>query len=346
MEGHISVGVVDYMGAVYSQQQWANRWNQVVRHTDEGKTALQKYEAALTTSQLGRASRGRKSRPPITDVIDFPAKPFPTVIPHVARKRKGKWLKALLYGDSHFPFADPRALAVVLAIMEAEKPDVVVHVGDGMDCYGLSRFNKNPARIHSLQDEIDAYRVHLEQVAQTVPDAERVVLAGNHDDRLERLLWSLPRDVQQITRLRNVHEALQWPSLLDLDTIGWTWLSTREQTRTAILPKFIVKHGERVSIDSAMSARREMKTHTYSGASGHTHRKGTYFQGKGGVDRGNYVWLELGCTCDLYPEYAPNANWQQGCVVINFNLDTGGFHISDFYIHEGNAMGPGVEYVA
>lgn len=346
MEGHISVGVVEYMGGIYTQQQWANRWNQVVRHTDEGKTALQKYEAALTTSQLGRASRGRQSRPPITDIIEFPPKSFPTVIPHVARKRKGKWLKALLYGDSHFPHQDDAALAVVQAIAEAEKPNVLIHVGDGIDCYKLSSFNKNPARLHDFQDELDMYRVHLEQMAQICPDAERYVLEGNHEQRLEKILWSLPRNVEQVTQLRDVQEALKWPNLLDLETIGFTWIPRRDQTRTAILPKCIVKHGDKVSIDAGMSARREMKTHTYSGVSGHTHRAAVYWQGKGGVDRGNYFWAELGCSCDLFPEYAPNTNWQQSCTIINFNLDTGAPFIQQYYIHEGNAMGPGVEYIA
>ena len=252
----------------------------------------------------------------------------------------------LLYGDSHFPFQDDRALDVVLAIAEDAKPGVVIHVGDGVDTYRISRFNKNPDRLHTIQDEIDAYRVHLEQMAQTCPDAARYVLEGNHEDRMERLLWSLPRDVEQLTTLRKVREVLQWPVLLDLETIGYTWVPRREQGRTAILPKFIVKHGTRISIDSAMSARREMRVHTYSGASGHCHRKGVYYQGKGGVDRGNYVWIELGCTCDLYPEQSPDANWQQGVTVIHFNTDTGGVHIEDYYIHEGNAMGPGREYAA
>ena len=64
------------------------------------------------------------------------------------------------------------------------------------------------------------------------------------------------------------------------------------------------------------------------------------------MDRGNYVWIELGCTCDLFPEYAPDANWQQGCTVIHFNTESGAFHIEDYYIHEGNAMGPGREYTS
>ena len=319
-----------------------NHWHRLLKASPDGQRALNEYQQSLHRSALIE----RKPRPKIQDVLDLPPRVFPTKIPKRATKRKGKWLTALLYGDSHFPFQDDRALDIVLAIAEDSKPDVVVHVGDGMDCYGItSKFDPNPNRVHKVQDEIDAYRTHLEQMAQTCPDAARYVLEGNHEDRLRRLLWSLPRDVQQLMSLRKVREVLQWPVLLDLGTIGFTWVPLKEQTQKAILPKFIVKHGVKVSQDSAMSARREMKTHTYSGASGHVHRKAIYYQGKGGIDRGNYVWLELGCTCDLNPEYTKDPpNWQQGCAVIQFNTETGGFHIEDYYIHEGNAMGPGREY--
>ncbi len=317
-------------------------WHGYLKTTPDGQRALNEYQQSLHRSALIT----KKPRPQVQDILDLPPRVFPTKIPKRAVKRKGKWLTSVHYSCSHFPFEDPRAIAIVLAIMEDVKPNVTVHHGDGADCFKLSRFNKNPDRLHTLQDEIDAYRAHQENVAQVCPDAARYVLEGNHEARLEKILWSLPRDIEQLTTLRKVRDVLQWPVLLDLETIGFTWVPLREQTRAAILPKFIVKHGTKVSIDSAMSARREMKTHTYSGASGHTHRKGTYYQGKGGVDRGNYVWLELGCTCDLYPEYAPDANWQQGVTVIHFNTDTGGFCIEDYYIHEGNAMGPGREYAA
>ncbi len=309
-------------------------WHSALKATPDGLRALNEHQQSLHRSSFVE----KKPKPQIQDILDLPPRLFPTKIPKRAKKHKGKWLTALLYGDSHFPFQDDRALAVVQAIAEDAKPDVVIHVGDGLDSYHLSRFNKNPNRLHTIQDEIDAYRTHLEQMAQICPDAARYALEGNHEARMEKVLWSLPRDVEQLTTLRKVKEVLQWPILLDLATIGYTWVPLREQTRTAILPKFIVKHGVKVSIDSAMSARREMKTHTYSGASGHCHRKGVYYQGKGGVDRGNYVWIELGCTCDLAPEYAPDANWQSGCTVVRFNRDTGAFFIEDVYIHNGNAM--------
>ena len=320
----------------------SNYWHDQLKHTPEGQQALNEHQQSIHRSAFVES----KPRPEVQNILDLPPKTFPTRIPKPAGKVKGKWLTALLYGDSHFPSQDDKALSVVEAIAEDAKPNVLIHVGDGLDAYHLSRFNKNPDRIHTVQDEIDAYRVHLEQMAQLCPDARRYALEGNHESRLEKLLWSLPRDVEQLTNLTKVREVLRWSVLLDLETIGYTWVPLREQTRTAILPKFIVKHGVKISIDSAMSARREMKTHTYSGASGHSHRKGVYYQGKGGVDRGNYVWIELGCTCDLNPEYAPDANWQSGCTVIHFNIDSGGFHIEDYYIHEGNAMGPGKEYVA
>jgi len=266
-------------------------WHQQVKDTPEGQYALNTYQQSLHRSAFVEA----KPRPEVQNILDLPPKTFPTRIPKVARKVKGKWLTALLYGDSHFPFEDKRALAIVQAIAKDAQPNVLIHMGDGMDAYRLSRFDQNPERLHTIQDEIDAFGVHLEQMAQLCPAAERYVLEGNHEDRLRRLLWALPRDAQQLTSLSKVREVLQWPVLLDLDTIGFTWVPTREQTRTPILPKFITKHGTVVRKWAGYTARGEWEKYGMSGASGHCHRGGKFIHRD---HNGNQVWLETYCTCD------------------------------------------------
>jgi len=317
----------------------SNYWHRQLKHTPEGQRALNEYQQSLHRSTFIE----NKPKPEVQDILNLPPRVFPTRIPKPAKKKKGKWLTALLYGDSHFPFQDDRALAVVIAIAEDTKPYVVIDMGDGMDCYALSRFNKNPQRIHTIQDEIDGYRVYLEQMAQICPDAERYVLEGNHQARMEKILWSLPRDIGQLTNLEKVREVLSWPVLLDLETIGFQWIPLREQTRTPILPKFITKHGTVVRKWAGYTARGEWEKYGMSGASGHCHRGGKFIHRD---HNGNQVWLETYCTCDLNPEYGTDFDWQQGCWVIHFNTDTGAWHLEDYYIHEGNAMGPGREYVS
>ncbi len=308
--------------------------------------ALKKWEASETARRVSRSARRPENtrRPPAEDVLDLPVKPFPTLIPHPAKARKGKWITGLLYGDSHHPFHDQRALDVVLAAMRSIKPDVIVHMGDLVDCYNVApKFDTNPARLLTIQDEIDSARAHLEQVAQVCPTAERYLLEGNHEDRLRRIVWSLPGAHASLAKLTKFQEVMTWPVLLDLDTIGWNWVGAREQTKTRIFPKFITKHGTKMSPHSAYTARAEHAFLGMSGASGHTHRKGTHYATD---HNGSHVWIETGCTSTMEPEYSVDVNWQQGFYVVRFLQETGAPHIEDYYIHEGNAMGPGVEYVA
>jgi predicted phosphodiesterase len=331
-------GVVDQGFALAVGGPWkglSNHWHQVLKHTPDGQRALNEYQQSLHRNALVA------QKPAIQDILDLPPKVFPTRVPKVAGKRKGKWLTALLYGDSHYPYQDDRAVGVIQAIAEDEQPNVLMHMGDGMDCYRLSRFNKNPARLHTIQDEIDAYRTHLEQMAQLCPDAERYVMEGNHEARMEKVLWALPRDVEQLTNLRKVKEVLRWPVLLDLATIGFTWVPYREQSRTPILPKFVTKHGNVVRKWAGYTARSEWEKYGKSGASGHCHRGGKFIHRD---HNGNQVWIETYCTCDLSPEYGTDFDWQQGCWLIHFNTDTGGWHFEDYYIQDGNAMGPRREY--
>lgn len=276
--------------------------------------------------------------------LELPPRPFVAdFVPYAERSDK-EWLTAFLYGDSHHPFQDERALAVVRSIAEDSQPDVLVHMGDLVDCYSISAFDRNPERMQSLQQEIDSARSHLLHMREAVPAARFVLLEGNHEDRLRRLIWKLEGPARMLTSLRAFQEALSWPNLLQLGGLGIEFYPYgREQTRANILPKFILKHGNVVRKWSGWTAKAEWERYGKSGASGHTHRKGVFYHKK---HDGNTVWIEVGCTCDLDQEYAPDPDWQQGCALIHFNKATGAFAIEDVYIHNGNAMWRQKEYTA
>lgn len=111
-------------------------------------------------------------------------------VPRETVSASGGMLTAVLYGDTHIPFHDQRSLDVVAQVIRIARPNVIAHQGDLLDCYHLSRFDKNPKRIHRLQDEIDAARQHLAAFRLLAPEARFIYLSGNHEDRLRRTLWS------------------------------------------------------------------------------------------------------------------------------------------------------------
>jgi hypothetical protein len=284
-------------------------------------------------------------RPTLGHVLDVEPRPFAVPIPRPTKPNaKAKYQYAVWWSDTHMGYEDQAALDIVFGIIKDVRPSLLIHGGDLCDCYSISSFDKNPDRLNSLQDEIDRARAHLHQAAQLAPDAERVMLEGNHEDRLRRVIWSLPGTASELSRLRAFKQAMTWPNLLGLDEIGWDFVPSHRQPLVGRLSKIALKHGELVRKDSAMTARAEYGKYTMSGISGHTHRLGKFYQRD---LRDGHVWLEGGCTCRITDvEYTPHPNWQQGCVVITYRADGGWFNAQEVYIQAGKAMWGTKEFAA
>lgn len=299
--------------------------------------------------RLKAEEEGIRSDPPAIGAVKGPdqstlhvKKLHVHVPPAVTPASSNGMLTAVLYGDTHFPFQDDAALRVVAQVIRVAQPDVIVHMGDLMDCYHLSRFDHNPKRIHGLQGEIDMARAHLASMRLLAPKARFVYCEGNHEDRLRRSLWSMPPQAEALMKLDAVQGVLTWPKLLGLEELDIEFIPYGEQTKTPLLPKFLVKHGNVVRKLSGYTARAELDKYNKSGASGHTHRLcGGFFHRD---SNGNHVWVETGCTCLLNPEYAQDPDWQQGCVVMTFEPTTGAFQAEPVYIHDGSAVFRGKWY--
>lgn len=250
-------------------------------------------------------------------------------------------ITAVEWGDTHLPFQDDAVIRCVLQVVRVARPDVLIHKGDLLDCYRLSRFDQNPKRLHRLQDEVDAARQHLGMFRALAPKARFVFLEGNHEDRLRRTLWNLPAQAQALMQLDAITETLTWPKLLGLDDLDIEFYAYGEQSRAKVLPKWITKHGSVVRKVSGYTARAEHEKYGKSGSSGHTHRLGFNMYRD---HNGAHGWAETGCTCQLTPEYAEDPDWHQGCVVLTFEPTTGAFQCEPVFVHNGSMTFRGVFY--
>lgn len=289
-----------------------------------------------------KASQGPDSKPAraFRDVLDVPIPRYAKPVP-MGKKKGGKWKTAVLYGDTHHPFHDATALNVVRGVIADTKPDLVVHLGDLLDCYKISSFSKDPSRVDSLQDEIDAARIHLAQVSSLAPDAEKLLLGGNHEDRLRKTIWDLKGAQRELARLRVFQKSMTWPALLELIDIGWDFVDYTKQPVVGRIPRFLLKHGEVVRKFSAFSAKGEWEKHARSGISGHTHRMGSFLHRN--LD-GTQGWWEGGCTCNLDPEYVRQPDWHSGCHVVTYSADW--FNVAPVYIENGKAFWREREFAA
>lgn len=254
---------------------------------------------------------------------------------------EGRSFTTLHYGDVHFPFEDQKALEILYAITRDVQPEMVVCHGDLLDCYEISRYEKNPKHRGSLQHEIEQASKHLATMTALSPNAERWYFQGNHEDRLRRLIWDMASGLpeSQIMNLPSVTAALEWPTLLGLDAIGWQWKEKRE----TLFDKIILKHGNVVRKWSAFTAKGEWEKYGRSGISGHTHRLGAFFHRDA---NGAQAWWEHGCLCNTNPEYVDDPDWQNGLAVVTWSEDRTRFAVELVFIQDGTAFFRGKMYRA
>ena len=204
--------------------------------------------------------------------------------------------------DTHIPYHDPVSVGLTLDFIKDKKPDKLILQGDICDFYSCSRFNKDPARIDSLQDDLDQTLNFLDSCRQAAPDAEIHYIQGNHERRLQRYMWN---QAQALSSLR----ALKLPVLLKFKE-----LKINYHLKFYKIGDLHCTHGTVIRRHAGYTAKAEFDNNGCSGMSGHTHRDGKYTVRN---RTGHFVWFENYCLCDLNPEYIEGiANWTQGFSVV------------------------------
>lgn len=208
----------------------------------------------------------------------------------------------VFFGDTHCPFQDSSAIDAMLRVIQEFKPSHIYMLGDMIDCYSVSRFDRDPQRVLQFQDEIDSLRVLLKDVCLEAPSAEIHYLLGNHEVRVNKWLHSHP----EVSSL----ECLEPSELFGLKDYGIIHHEEGEVVRVA---DHIVTHGSVVRKGSGASARGQIDTYLTSGISGHTHRASHVFRKS--LDT-TFQWIECGCLTKLKPDYIVGpADWQHAITV-------------------------------
>jgi len=200
-------------------------------------------------------------------------------------------------GDWQVPFHDEQALGLALDFCKRLQPDWIDLEGDIIDFYQLSRFDKNPGRVETLQTDINILKELITRLRSDNPKARIYYHWGNHEDRLRRLLW---REAKGLASL----DCLKIEKLLGLSEIDIKWLPEWRKEGDLYL-----MHGNIVRKESGYSAKAMYDKYGASIIHGHTHRDGKYT--KRTLDGNKCVW-ENYCLCRLDPEYDPFPNWTQG----------------------------------
>ncbi len=117
--------------------------------------------------------------------------------------------KIVAFGCTHHPLHDPAAIDFLLDTVVKEKPDVIVHLGDGIEANAASQWDDAKELAIDLGAEYDASNAFLADLRKAAPRARRKYLSGNHESnvtragRLDKRIrticnWSNPRNQPEL----------------------------------------------------------------------------------------------------------------------------------------------------
>lgn len=241
-----------------------------------------------------------------------------------------RYEKAMIINDPHFPFEDKKTIKLINKFMKDLNPDIVFILGDLIDFYEISKFDKNPNRKTKLQDEIDAGVKELKYIRSILPKAKIYFKEGNHTHRLRSYLWKNPG----LSSLKS----LKLENLLNLEDLD---IKLIKYDKPFLYRGLYLDHGEKIRKYSSYTAKAEMDELSNDGIVAHTHRLGAYYKTTLGKDMAFY---ENGCLCKLDQEYAKNPNWQQGFSVVYFDTKTRNHSIQQVHIKKHKFIFNNKEY--
>lgn len=231
--------------------------------------------------------------------------------------------------DLHVPYQHNKAFNAALEFIDFIKPSKVWIIGDWVDFYQISDFERNPERIPELQDDITLGVEHLRAVRAIAPSADIYFIPGNHEYRLKRYLWTKAMPLASL-------KGLKLDELLKLEKFKIKYMEYGFHQ----YGKLLVTHGSLIRKDAGAAAAAEQQRSGMSGVTGHTHRLAQIFKRD---ESGYYTWMEIGCLCKIdrkQVEWARGQqfNWQHGLGVGFFKKNSNRFSISPLPIVNGKVF--------
>jgi hypothetical protein len=210
-----------------------------------------------------------------------------------------------LVPDIHAPYHSESLFSQALEICKSAS--FIIVMGDLLDAYSISSFDKDPRRKHTFKDEREMGRELLNRLRLANKWAEMHFIEGNHEDRLRRYLWKKAPELADMPEL-----TIRSQLALDSMRIHYHPMSGFKKWGRRF------KHGEVVRPRGGYSAHGEMLAHRASGFSVHTHRMGhATFTDKEGVFT---EWWEGGHLCDTtHAEYTTTMDWNAGMLIAHLD---------------------------
>jgi hypothetical protein len=211
--------------------------------------------------------------------------------------------KSVVLADSHIPFQDDKTLSAVESFIEDFLPDKLFYLGDLIDFYSISSFNRNPLRSFKIADELRLLRLMLRRHRGLVgDDTEIIYVLGNHE---KRLTWYLQSQASDLAGLDEISlEGLFHTKQLNIKLV--------EYGGAVRYADYLLTHGTIVSKQSGYTAKRMMDMYKMNGISAHTHRRAIITHSMGWKET---TWIEAGYLAKPETTFTTTQpNWSQAFV--------------------------------
>lgn len=124
------------------------------------------------------------------------------------------------------PFHDAAAMAVFIEAATRLQPDKIQILGDFLDLASQGRFAQEAAFANTTQESLNTGHAFLAALRAVCPDAEMIVIEGNHDKRMQNFIEANALAAFGLKRagLPDSWPVMSIPYLLRLDELGITYV--------------------------------------------------------------------------------------------------------------------------
>jgi predicted phosphodiesterase len=244
-----------------------------------------------------------------------------------------KLKKVLIIPDSHIPYHCKRSVGLLYKVARDFKPDVIITLGDYADFYAVSSHSKDPRRALNLEFEVEAVNEELDKL-DSLGAKEKIFIAGNHEDRLERYLMDKAPELFNIVKI---------PELFKLRQRGWKYVPYKNDYQ---IGKLNLTHDCGSAGRNAVFNAASVYQHNI--AIGHTHRLCYSIEGNAkGVAHvsASFGWLGDARKADYMHKVKANRDWALGFGIGYLNPSSGTVYINPVPIVQYTCVVEGKLYV-
>lgn len=277
-------------------------------------------EYGVSTASVDKWRERHQPEPLTSSDFEYKVEP-PQYIP-VERIEEGERILEVVASDIHYPYQDAAGYELFVKVVTELQPNILVLLGDIMDCYAVSAHDKDANRgtPAAFKEELVYARTKLGELRDRLPNTRIIYKEGNHETRLSRYISKNAAVLSNIA-------ALTLPELLSLNELKIEWIPNDGRLR---IGKMWHIHGNEIGGGGQSPARLKYTRMQCNFIFGHHHQRDKFRpRAYDGQQHGAYA---NPCLCDLEPEYAHHAhNWSLGFTIIDHDTD-GTFQVEEIEI--------------